>query len=603
MKCRKCGRVVPYTDKFCVYCGSPLVPRLRIPVWGKWLIALLPVCVVAVMVFRFFPQLSSYPDIPAHVPILTWEPTDTVATRLIVNSKYISAAPVIDGVLAPDEWMEPAFVKPIKYSVSGEEKSGTMKGYFLNDSDSFYGLITVSAEDFKDVIFEKERVSFSLLVYFDDDDDVHSTGRNIITFWTSNYADAHISSSDGALIRDDQQNGEGTRGYEIETNTYLYEFRIPLNSGDSDDLAMKAGDTLAIKVVLQQYDHQHNKLIGVSGWPSGGTIDASAYGRLALAAGPAPATQPILAPTPTPTPTPPTMPTSSPALLWKLSTGEPVDYAPPSRVALSTDGLLIATGSGEKDICLLDQKGNLQWRFSTGDTVNNVAMSADGSVIAASSQDGNIYLLDRKGTLIWRYFDGDDDLSMAINADGSFVAVGSYDDDTIYLLDRNGKLLWEYTVDYRVWAVDLSTDGSNVVAGDYWGNIYLFDQKGNLIWSNYITGSWVEDVVMSADGSVIAAVLYNGNIFLFDRQGNQIWKNDLRGSNMCVAMSTDGSYLAVGSDDDVVYLLDKSGILLTDYSIDGSANGVALSNDGSFIAASSMGGYVYLFTHSTQPPN
>ena len=283
----------------------------RIPTWARWLVSVMLVCVVIVMSVFLLQKPTSPAPTPDPTPVTTMTPIITVtptsastpailltedASTLIerptVYSAYISTrAPTVDGILTPGEWPEPAFTKTFDYTVEDTKKTGDMNGYFMNDEDFLYAAITVSADDFKENILEEEVGFWSLNLWFDGDNDgIIGIGNDIARFWRSMYSDSHIG-EEGYEVSDVKLNGFGACNFSPGNRTYVYEFQIQLDSGDPEDLAVKPGDTIGIKVVLVEWvpspSVNHWNRLGSVGWPIGqGVLDGSKYGKLALAAKP-----------------------------------------------------------------------------------------------------------------------------------------------------------------------------------------------------------------------------------------------------------------------------------------------------------------------------
>ena len=265
----------------------------RLPTWAKWVsgFALTGVTgAIIIVAWQAFAPASQ--PVPTSLPaiLLTYEDASTLIERPTVYSAYISTtAPTVDGILTSGEWPEPAFTKTFDYTVEDIKKTGDMNGYFMNDEDFLYTAITFSAEDFKENILEEEVGFWSLNVRFDGDNDgIIATGNDIASFWRSSYSDSHVS-DEGDEANDVRLNGFGACQFSPGKKTYTYEFQIPLNSGDSEDLAVNTGDTIGIKVNVIEWQPKLSgkgySNIGSVGWPEAqGKLDGSTYGRLVLAA-------------------------------------------------------------------------------------------------------------------------------------------------------------------------------------------------------------------------------------------------------------------------------------------------------------------------------
>lgn len=226
---------------------------------------------------------------------------DIPITRPIVYSEYVSGSPpIIDGVFTPGEWAEPAFTKPFQYTVNDDDKVGEIAGHFMNDEHSLYIAITVGGDGMQHSVPE-DWVWFWLELSFDgNNDDVISVYEDVRavrsslagTWWKDYYDDMYVSDDGTGLDKD--QSGEGASTFAAERNSYIYEFQIPLNSGDINDLAVKAGGIVGVKVRLLELakavggeDVRTSYLVGWAGWPlAKGQRDTSTYGKLVLAVAP-----------------------------------------------------------------------------------------------------------------------------------------------------------------------------------------------------------------------------------------------------------------------------------------------------------------------------
>ncbi len=243
----------------------------------------------------------------------TTRPVVSSSSDLTVSSKYVSlASPSIDGVLLSDEWPESAVDKTYSYDSNNGEKTVLMKAYFMNDEGYLYIAVTVTSEDLTPEALEKDQLLLALDIFFDENDDgILRKGEDNKKFWELQYQDGHqMQESKPYSTRfDTTQNGEGVCVFSNTSNTYVYECRIPLNSGDPEDLAVKPGDIVGIRVILAEYklkdDNQTWRTVSQDGWPGGPGWINGPYGHLSLAT-----KQPLVQSTPTPIPEP--TPTSSP---------------------------------------------------------------------------------------------------------------------------------------------------------------------------------------------------------------------------------------------------------------------------------------------------
>ena len=136
----------------------------------------------------------------------------------------------------------------------------------MNDNDDLYAAIEPKAEDFDESLIESLGISFDVYIYFDgDNDDVLSLGEDVKSIWSNLYEqyppydhyydDRNFCTTYSWLAcedNSDSKNGEGATTYSNETSGYTFEFRIPLNSGDPQDLAVESGGTIGVQVLLEE---------------------------------------------------------------------------------------------------------------------------------------------------------------------------------------------------------------------------------------------------------------------------------------------------------------------------------------------------------------
>jgi hypothetical protein len=257
--------------------------------------------------------VPEYSDFASGVtgPLMLWpEQEDTPSPRPMIYSKYVSTkAPTIDGVLAPEEWPEPALTKTFGYTIKGINKTGNIAAYFMNDDSSLYFAMTARAQDFKASFFMKDITYLDLDLYFDgngdgvigigDDSRLFTIGATNFSWeegkwegkvsWISQYGDLHLC-QEGWWESDTTTNGKGAATLADDTGTLTFECLIPLDSGDPEDLSAKPGDTVSARIELSQYRDKSSDLSGCLGydvWPAGGgSFDIKSYSKLVLAVGP-----------------------------------------------------------------------------------------------------------------------------------------------------------------------------------------------------------------------------------------------------------------------------------------------------------------------------
>jgi len=118
-------------------------------------------------------------------------------------------------------------------------------------------------------------------------------------------------------------------------------------------------------------------------------------------------------------------------LRWVQSAGGDV-----TALAMTPSGSGILAGTSNGNISLLDQYGNLSWRYASnpgnkqGSEITCTALSKEGTVAAAGSKDGKIFALNSTGEVIWSNQTKDHIHHIAMSADGSLIVATG--DSTLY---------------------------------------------------------------------------------------------------------------------------------------------------------------------------
>lgn len=94
-------------------------------------------------------------------------------------------------------------------------------------------------------------------------------------------------------------------------------------------------------------------------------------------------------------------------------------------MACSDDCSTIVLGSQDENVLVLDQYGQVKWKYPTGSWVNGVGVSGDGSIIAASTQDRNLYVLNKEGRLLAKTTTDTalQPLSVAVSGEGKRIVI------------------------------------------------------------------------------------------------------------------------------------------------------------------------------------
>jgi len=107
-----------------------------------------------------------------------------------------------------------------------------------------------------------------------------------------------------------------------------------------------------------------------------------------------------------------------------------------SSLAMTPSGLYVFAGTENGNIMRYDDKGNLNWSYSSNTEnsqnagIRKLVVSKDGGLVAGASNEGKLFVLNARGTLLGSYPTQDRIRDIAMSQDGSIVLVGG--DKNIY---------------------------------------------------------------------------------------------------------------------------------------------------------------------------
>ena len=297
-------------------------------------------------------------------------------------------------------------------------------------------------------------------------------------------------------------------------------------------------------------------------------------------------------------------------------------------VALSPDGLTIATGSEDNTVKLWQANGRLL-KTLTKHTwgVNAIVFSPDGQIIASGSKDGTINLWQANGTWL-RTLNSNHGFvnGITFSSDGQIIAA-AYGDSlhqrgVVQLWTAGGHLQKALTGNIGVqMAVTFSPDGQTIASGGWEGDLNLW-QNGNLIQQRQTAhqGS-TNAIAFSPDGQLIATASSDHTVKLWDRHitpksvplttitGHSDVVRDVRfshrllpGTKPSLTKPDHDLLIATVSQDRTVKLWRPNGTLVTSFlgHVDG-VNAVAFSPNNQVIATASQDKTVKLWSLSDRP--
>jgi len=220
-------------------------------------------------------------------------------------------------------------------------------------------------------------------------------------------------------------------------------------------------------------------------------------------------------------------------------------------ISLSGNGLYLVAKSRDL-FYLFGEDLNLLGKYKMKDWIEDIYLSEEGQFIACASRDNYLYLLNNKGELLWRYRLLNRPKAVAIDALGQFIAVGSK--GNISFLDGQGRLVGKYETDEEIKSIALSDSGENIIgASQNW--LYSLSKDGKLRWRKLIDDV-VKAVSLSGDGKYISLGSVTGNVYLLNQRGELLWKYGIGNCVWGVALTRDGDYLAVAPWDSYIYFLE-----------------------------------------------
>ena len=136
-------------------------------------------------------------------------------------------------------------------------------------------------------------------------------------------------------------------------------------------------------------------------------------------------------------------------------------------IGISADSSTVIT-SGQNRVSSHTSSGKLNWRNDvTQNAITDMACSDDCTTIVLGSQDGNVWVLNQLGQVRWKYPAGSWINGVGVSRDGSIIAAGTLDRN-LYILDQEGQLLantWTDTI-IQPRSVAVSGDGKHIVIAD-----------------------------------------------------------------------------------------------------------------------------------------
>lgn len=263
MICPNCGKKIPSRDKYCGYCGAltgslPILLLGRLPRRLILIPAIVIIAIAILLLVSWLQQEQWY---------INRASDDTIdQPGVVIYSEYVGAeAPDIDGVLTEGEWTDPALGMGLIFSevYSQTQQLGEASFYCMNDHDHMYLALTLRSLNTSFYTFDEEMMKMECTIIFDGDNDGYpDTGDDMKILnigWRENprlrdFIDSHVD-PEHYWTPDKYENGEVAYDYTEDASTWVAEFRIPLDSGDPQDLAVQPEDTVGVRWEIWGCEH------------------------------------------------------------------------------------------------------------------------------------------------------------------------------------------------------------------------------------------------------------------------------------------------------------------------------------------------------------
>lgn len=221
----------------------------------------------------------------------------------------------------------------------------------------------------------------------------------------------------------------------------------------------------------------------------------------------------------------------------------------------------------------------------------------DSYHIITGTQSGELFVVDETGELHWKFKASEDvseleemfldsDLGNAINStpcafdineDGKKEVIFGTEFGTVYALNNKGKKLWSFKADGairgRINVFDFNNDSKlEIVFGSMDEYLYFLDYKGKLIKKIYV-GSEIESTPVFFKGLTVVGS-NDGFIRAFNSSGKNEWTvttgSKVNSEAITAKLSGGHEYLLAGSTDNFLYCIDEHGFIIWKFETEGS---------------------------------
>lgn len=162
-------------------------------------------------------------------------------------------------------------------------------------------------------------------------------------------------------------------------------------------------------------------------------------------------------------------------LEWRYKTGDSIVLGSP---VIDEKNNTVLFGSADESLYALTLDGKFKWGFRTGDYVHN-AITLHEDKIYLGSRDRYLYVLDAKtGICQWRYRGN----NVALGRPLVYKNMVLFGSDGLYALDLNGNQIWHYPITPNSIIFSIIVRGEDIIATSMDTYLRCFSLDGTLIW-------------------------------------------------------------------------------------------------------------------------
>ncbi len=224
------------------------------------------------------------------------------------------------------------------------------------------------------------------------------------------------------------------------------------------------------------------------------------------------------------------------------------------------DGKIIVGATNGEMLCL-DLKGNLIWKFNSGNSIEAPALIYN-EVVYFGNLSGSLFAVNIKtGKKIWEYKTGNQIMGAPAFidlGDKKIIAAGSYDFFLHGVNAFTGKEIWKYESDNYLNSSP-AIENNKAVFGGCDGFLHIVDVKTGLLDSKVEVATYVASSPALIDNKAYVGD-YSGGLTCIDLNKKKIlWKYENKESDLpfLASPSVNNDKVILGSRDKFVYCFDR----------------------------------------------